>query len=158
MPCPKGKRINVLGILSASEAKLEAHIPDGRMTSEFVLKVLDGMSEKTKGDDIPSVLALDNASIHTAHIIQDKRAEWEEKNLFLYFLPAYSPELNLIEIPLQRSVANPKLYAVVYRDVRQAIVRRFPYVVLYREAPGEILVISIFHTAQDPSRWQARAK
>jgi transposase len=98
LPCPKGKRINVLGILSASDAKLETHIPDGKMTSEFVLKVLDGISENTKADSIPSVLILDNASIHTAKIIQDKRAEWEEKNLFLYFIPAYSPELNLIEI------------------------------------------------------------
>jgi transposase len=98
LPCPKGKRINVLGVLSVSEAKLDAHIPDGKMTSEFVLKVLDGISEKTKADDIPTVLTLDNASIHTAKVVQNKRAEWEEKNLFLYFLPTYSPELNLIEI------------------------------------------------------------
>jgi transposase len=98
LPCPKGKRINVLGILSVTEAKLETHIPEGRMTSEFVLNVLDGLSENAKGNAIPTVLVLDNASIHTAKIIQDKRQEWEDKNLFLYFLPTYSPELNLIEI------------------------------------------------------------
>jgi len=27
-----------------------------------------------------------------------KKAVWEQKGLFLYFLPGYSPELNLIEI------------------------------------------------------------
>ena len=58
----------------------------------------------------------------------------------------------------KRLAVNPKLYAIVYRDVRQAIVTRFPFVVLYREVPGELLVISVFHTAQDPSLWQARAK
>ena len=26
-----------------------------------------------------------------------KRLEWEEKGLYLYYLPPYSPELNLIE-------------------------------------------------------------
>ncbi|MCX7111355.1 MAG: type II toxin-antitoxin system RelE/ParE family toxin [Proteobacteria bacterium] len=58
----------------------------------------------------------------------------------------------------KRLAVNPKLYAMVYRDVRQAIVTRFPYVVLYREEPGGILVISVFHTAQDPTPWKTRAK
>ncbi|MEI7867476.1 MAG: type II toxin-antitoxin system RelE/ParE family toxin [Candidatus Methylumidiphilus sp.] len=58
----------------------------------------------------------------------------------------------------KRLAVNPKLYAMVYRDVRQAIVTRFPYVVLYREVQGEILVISVFHTAQNPTLWQIREK
>ncbi|MDD5036822.1 MAG: transposase [Methylococcaceae bacterium] len=74
------------------------HMPEGKMTSQIVLEVLDGVSETTQKQTISTVLVLDNASIHTAKNIQDKRAEWETKNLFLYFLPAYSPELNLIEI------------------------------------------------------------
>ena len=98
LPCPTGKRINVLGILSVSETELEVHLPEGKMTSERVLEVLDGVAETAKDETIPTVLVLDNASIHTAKIIQDKREEWENKNLYLYFLPAYSPELNLIEI------------------------------------------------------------
>jgi toxin ParE1/3/4 len=57
---------------------------------------------------------------------------------------------------LQRLSANPQLHAVSYQDVQKAIVRQFPYVVLYREEAGEVLVISIFHTARDPSVWQSR--
>ena len=57
----------------------------------------------------------------------------------------------------QRISANPQLHAVVYQDIRKAVVRQFPYIVLYREEAGEVLVISVFHTARDPSIWQARA-
>jgi plasmid stabilization system protein ParE len=57
---------------------------------------------------------------------------------------------------LQRISNNPQLHAAVYQDVRKAVVRKFPYVVLYREEPGEVVVISVFHTARDPSVWQSR--
>jgi plasmid stabilization system protein ParE len=57
---------------------------------------------------------------------------------------------------LQRISANPQLHRVVYQDVRKALVRRFPYIVLYREAAGEVVVVSVFHTARDPSSWQSR--
>jgi transposase len=98
LPCPQGKRINVLGILSVSTNTLEVHIPDGKMTSKIVHDVLEALSETTQQEPVSTVLVLDNASIHTAKIIEDKRAEWEEKKLTLYFLPTYSPELNLIEM------------------------------------------------------------
>ena len=57
---------------------------------------------------------------------------------------------------LQRISANPQLHATVYQDVRKAVVRRFPYVVLYREEAGEVIIIAVFHTARDPSVWQSR--
>ena len=56
-----------------------------------------------------------------------------------------------------RIAANPALHAKVYHDVRKAVVARFPYLVLYREEPGEVLVISVFHTSRDPAVWQSRA-
>lgn len=56
----------------------------------------------------------------------------------------------------QRIAANPQLHATVYQDVRKAVVKKFPYVVLYREEAGEILVIAVFHTGRDPSIWQSR--
>ena len=38
-----------------------------------------------------------NAPFHHAQIIQDKIQEWREKDLFIWFLPKYSPHLNIIE-------------------------------------------------------------
>ena len=46
----------------------------------------------------PTVLVLDNASIHRARLVQERRAAWAQKGLTLCFLPAYSPELNKIEL------------------------------------------------------------
>lgn len=56
----------------------------------------------------------------------------------------------------QRIRANPRLHAVVYRDVRKALVERFPFIVLYREAGSEVIVVSVFHTSRDPAAWQSR--
>jgi plasmid stabilization system protein ParE len=58
---------------------------------------------------------------------------------------------------LDQIAANPKLHATVYGDVRKAVVSQFPYIVLYREDPSEVVVIAEFHTARDPSAWQSRA-
>jgi plasmid stabilization system protein ParE len=61
-----------------------------------------------------------------------------------------------VQAAFNRIAANPQLYAPVYGPVRKASVRRFPYVVLYREEPGEVVIISVFHTSRDPSIWQQR--
>jgi plasmid stabilization system protein ParE len=56
-----------------------------------------------------------------------------------------------------RGIARqPKMHAVVYRDVRKAVVARFPFIVLYRPLPRELLVVSVFHTSRDPLEWQSR--
>ena len=56
-----------------------------------------------------------------------------------------------------RSIAaHPKMHAEVYQDVSKAVVARFPYVVLYREEAGEVVIVSVFHTARDPASWQSR--
>lgn len=82
----------------------------------------------------------------------DAAADWYERQksgLGVDFIARVRMVLNGIE-------ANPRLHAAVYGDVRKARVSRFPYVVLYREEPGEVIVISVFHTARDPSIWQSR--
>lgn len=46
-----------------------------------------------------TVVVLDNAPIHKSKLFQSKIEQWEKENdLFLFFIPPYSPELNLIEI------------------------------------------------------------
>ena len=42
------------------------------------------------------MLVLDNASIHTAHLVRERPAAWAAAGLTLLFLPPYSPELNKI--------------------------------------------------------------
>lgn len=56
----------------------------------------------------------------------------------------------------QRIAASPRMHGSVYQDVRKAVVKKFPYLVLDREDQGEIIVISVFHTSRDPFGWQSR--
>ena len=60
----------------------------------FVLAVAEFVTHLTQ----PTVLVLDNASIHKAHLVQAQLAAWAAAGLTLLFLPPYSPELNRIEI------------------------------------------------------------
>ncbi|MBE9064113.1 transposase [cf. Phormidesmis sp. LEGE 11477] len=46
----------------------------------------------------PTVIVMDQASIHTGQQIRERRDEWAARGLHLFELPTYSPELNLIEI------------------------------------------------------------
>ena len=48
-------------------------------------------------------IVVDRASIHTSNAILEQFEEWKERDLTIFELPTYSPELNLIEI-LWRSI------------------------------------------------------
>jgi plasmid stabilization system protein ParE len=50
----------------------------------------------------------------------------------------------------------PKMHGIVIKDVRRALVKGFSYAVLYRVTDDEVIIISIFQTSQDPSKWQSR--
>jgi len=50
----------------------------------------------------PIIVVIDNASIHTSAEFTDQIEKWQSKGLFPYFLPPYSPELNQIEILIEK--------------------------------------------------------
>jgi transposase len=95
VPCRVGKRINVIGLYSLMQGTLIADITDKSLTSTHVIDFLDAFSKTVQKF---TVVVLDNASIHTAKGVTEKLPEWERRNLFLYYLPTYSPELNIIEM------------------------------------------------------------
>ena len=45
-----------------------------------------------------TVVILDNSPVHKSKKFMARIREWKEKDLLIFFLPPYSPELNLIEI------------------------------------------------------------
>ena len=95
LPCRDGARINVLGLYSLTEGELRSEMSTGKMTAVKVARFLDEFAETVNK---MTVVVIDNASIHTAKAMTEKLDDWEKKGLHLYFLPTYSPELNLIEI------------------------------------------------------------
>lgn len=95
IPSSHSKRINLLGFLNPATDQFEGWQIEGNVNSDVVIKVMDEYCEMlTK----PAVVVLDNASIHSSKKVAEKISEWEKQGLTLYFLPKYSPELNLIEI------------------------------------------------------------
>jgi plasmid stabilization system protein ParE len=53
--------------------------------------------------------------------------------------------------------AMPELHAPVYRDVRKALVKPYPYSVIYRIRGDRIIVLAVFHNKRDPDIWKSRA-
>lgn len=51
---------------------------------------------------------------------------------------------------------NPKMHGIVLRDIRKAVVHRFPYCVYYRERADAVVVIAVFHSSRNPTIWQKR--
>lgn len=51
----------------------------------------------------------------------------------------------------------PYLYGKVFQDLRPALIRRFPYAVVYRVDDDQITVVAVYHTHRDPRGWQNRA-
>jgi transposase len=45
----------------------------------------------------PTFLVLDNAAIHRSAAIRKQRQVWQKRGLHLFFLPPYSPHLNIAE-------------------------------------------------------------
>lgn len=64
------------------------------INSQFVVEQLDKLSFQVKKD---TFVVLDNASIHSSQLMQQNRLIWQKRGLFIFFLPTYSPQLNLAE-------------------------------------------------------------
>jgi plasmid stabilization system protein ParE len=50
----------------------------------------------------------------------------------------------------------PEGHPVVHRDARRALLRRFPYMLLYVVRESAILIVGCMHTRREPRRWQDR--
>jgi toxin ParE1/3/4 len=75
--------------------------------------------------------------------------EGESPGLGVAFLEVAEKTLDAVaEVPLR--------FPLLHRDVRRALLKRFPYGVFFRVQPHRIRVISILHLARDPARWQQR--
>jgi len=88
------KRLNVLGFLGAGD-EFEVFTRVGKVDTGVVSMCIDAFSENLSR---PTVLVLDNAPMHTSKELESNLQKWSDRGLELYYLPAYSPELNRIEM------------------------------------------------------------
>jgi transposase len=94
LPSSKSARLNVLGFLSP-DMTFHSFVFECSVNSEVVIACFDSLSERITQE---TWVVLDNASMHTSDAFESALERWKAKGLFVYRLPAYSPELNLIEI------------------------------------------------------------
>lgn len=92
-PC-KTQSTQVFGLMSLDN-RLEAYSCKGSVTSDVVIAFIEDFNLKRKQ---PTVIVIDNAPIHHSKKFEAKIAEWEKQDLYIFFLPTYSPHLNPIEI------------------------------------------------------------
>lgn len=94
IPSSRSKRINVLGFLS-TDNKFAPYCFECSVNTDVVVACFNDFAKTiTK----KTVLIIDNAPTHHSGQFVEKIPDWEEKGLFIKYLPPYSPELNLIEI------------------------------------------------------------
>ena len=96
MPSARSKPVNCWGIMSP-ENQYKGLITKETINSEKLRDFFEELSLSIN-DDIPRVVILDNASVHKSKMIREKVGLWQERGLYFFFLPPYSPHMNKIEI------------------------------------------------------------
>ena len=123
MPASKGAGVNCFALLRRASELVFATTRQ-TITSAFLLEHLEGLSfaiQKT------TVVVLDNARVHTSQEFKERRVYWQQRGLYLFYLPPYSPHLNLAETlwrKLKYEWLEPADYAVadtLFYQVRQAL-------------------------------------
>lgn len=62
-----------------------------------------------------------------------------------------------IDVLAGRMSANPWQFPVVFKTVRRALLRRFPYALFFVVEDKTLFVVACFHASRDPLQWQKRA-
>lgn len=105
----KTRGLQVFGLMNLDNA-LESYSCVGSMNSKMVIAFLDDFHKKIKQ---PTVVVIDNAPIHHSKVFKAKVEEWKKDDLYIFYLPKYSPHLNPIEI-LWRMI---KYHWLPYEDI-----------------------------------------
>jgi transposase len=90
---PEHGNIQVLGI-EEEDGSVYGYLHRGRVVGKTVVEVIEDYSQRIPRN---TVLILDRASVHTCELVAEHIETWNDRGLFLYFLPPQSQELNDIE-------------------------------------------------------------
>lgn len=93
MPSVKGNGLNCFALLSRTNGCL-VKTSEHSFSAQFILEQFETLSFKLRK---LTVVVLDNARIHTSNIIKERIRVWQQRGLYLFYLPRYSPHLNIVE-------------------------------------------------------------
>jgi len=89
----RDKKVNLFGIFR-SDNFCVTYESKGNIDSQFLIKAIDDFCRYI---DKPTVLILDNAPTHRSAKFLQQIEKWMAKDLYIFFLPKYSPHLNIAE-------------------------------------------------------------
>jgi len=89
----RSKRINTFGLMTRGN-DLEAYSYYGSATGELIIAFIDDFAKKIVEK---TTIVLDNATVHHSTSFHEKINEWKALNIDIFYLPTYSPHLNIIE-------------------------------------------------------------
>jgi len=112
VPSSRSIALSVFGIMSR-KCQLHSKMVEGTLNSEKIIDIFDDFATKITKQ---TVVVIDNAPVHHSKKFEAKIEEWRAQDLYLYFLPPYSPELNLIE-NLWRFIKYYWLKLDAYKDL-----------------------------------------
>ena len=64
--------------------------------------------------------------------------------------------LRAVDVCIASIARNPAIHATVYRTVKRALLRRFPYGIFYIITSDSIVIIACLHGKQNPNRIKSR--
>lgn len=64
--------------------------------------------------------------------------------------------LEKVEIVLREIETSPDCWPIVQNDIRRRLISRFPYSLLYRIDPEEVVILAVMHQKRHPSYWLSR--
>jgi plasmid stabilization system protein ParE len=62
-----------------------------------------------------------------------------------------------VDAVIKRMGTNPRQFPVAHKDIRRALLRHFPYALMFVIDDATLTVIACFHGSRDPAHWQKRA-
>ena len=86
---------------------------------------------------------LDIAKVQVWYESRQKRSRWS---------------VPLRSLTCHRLAETPLIYQIAHRDVRRAIVRRFPYLIWYRVLGKTVTVLACTYAGHDPEKVKARLR
>lgn len=89
----RGKKINCFGMITRCNRFVYGTTIE-TIDSNFIIEQLDRFSCTIKKH---TVVVLDNAKVHQSKQLGKMQDAWSKRGLFIFYLPPYSPHLNIIE-------------------------------------------------------------
>ena len=101
IPSTYSPRLNVLGFFSKTQPAFFQQT-EKTVNSQTVIAAFNAFVAQPSDEETWRIVIMDNAPIHHSQAFRNCIEDWMIKRVLIHYLPAYCPELNLIEILWRR--------------------------------------------------------